>query len=134
MVEDDVALARRGRRVATHLHQRADVAQLVEGDEPVDLRDLVAQLPAVAIDHAAGHQQLADVTVGLAARHVEDRLDGFFLGFVDEAAGIDDHRVGVAVVLDDLVTLARQLAEHDLRVDPVLRAAQADHADSRRTV
>ncbi len=47
---------RRQRRSAAQLHQAADVAQLVEADEAVDLRDLAGQLVAVAVDHAAGDQ------------------------------------------------------------------------------
>jgi hypothetical protein len=131
VVEDHVRRGRQ-RRAAAELDHVAHLAELVEPDEAVDLGDLAGELVAEAVDHAAGHQDLLD-PLPLPSHDLEDRVDRLLLGLLDEGAGVDDHRVGMVEVLDDLVAAARQLAQHDLAVDEILRAAEADHAHTGRT-
>ena len=105
--------------------------QLVEAEEGVDLGDLVGELAAVLLDHAAGDDDAVDLAPLLALDLLEDRLDRLLLGLVDEPAGVDDDdaRLGVR---HDRVPRALQMPEHDLGVDEVLRAAERDDADGRK--
>ena len=107
----------------------SDLAQLVEPDEAVDLRDLALELVAVAVHHAAGDEELRAGAALLARRHLEDGVDRLALRLVDEGAGVDDHGLGRVGVGHDLVAATRELAEQDLAVDEVLGAAEADQAD-----
>src|SRR5690606_28606575 len=56
--------------------------------------------------------------------------DRLLLGLFDEAAGVDDDGVGVVDRGGQLVAGLAQLTQHDLAVDAVLGAAEADHAHS----
>ncbi len=67
--------------------------------------------------------------LALELRHLEDGVDRLLLGRVDERAGVDDDDVGVAGVGGDLVPGLSRVAQHDLAVDEVLRAAERDEAD-----
>ena len=67
--------------------------------------------------------------VALELRHLEDGVDRFFLGVVDEGARVDDDDVGVRGVGRDLVTRVARKAEHDLAVDEVLRATEGNEAN-----
>ncbi len=126
VVEDHVG--RRGqRRAAAELHHIPHLAELVEADEAVDLGDLPGELIAEAVHHAAGHQHPLD-PLPLAADHLQDGVDRLLLGLLDEGAGVDHHRIRPVEVVDHLIAPAPQLSEHDLGVDEVLGAAQADHA------
>ena len=117
----------RQRRTAAELHHVPHLAELVEADEAVDLGDLPGELVAEAVDHAAGHQHLLD-PLALAADHLQDGVDRLLLGLLDEGAGVDHHRLRRVEVVDHLIAAPGELAEHDLAVDEVLRAAEADHA------
>ena len=59
---------------------------------------------------------------------VEDGVDRLFLRRIDERAGVDDKHVGIFGVRRDLHAVLQDAAEHDLGIDEVLRAAEADHA------
>ena len=76
----------------------------------------------------ADDQQLA-APVGFMVGHLQDGIDRFFLGVVDECAGVDDNNVGLTFVGDDRITILRQMSEHDLGVDEIFRAAEADQTD-----
>ena len=57
------------------------------------------------------------------AGHFEDGVDGFLLGCVDEAAGVDDEDVGLFGPGGQACAAAIEKAHHDLGVDQVLGAA-----------
>ena len=66
--------------------------------------------------------------LALPIGNLEDRIDRLLLGRVDEAAGIDDDDVRRVEIVRDLdLGFLAQLAEHDLAVDEILRAAEGDH-------
>ena len=67
--------------------------------------------------------------VCLVARHLEDRVDRFLLGGIDERAGVDDEHVGLRRVLCELVTRLLREPQHHLGVDEVFRTAQTDQTD-----
>ncbi len=74
-----------------------DGFELAGADDGVDLGDVLADLVAVALDEAAGDDELLGAAaVGLLVLdHLEDGVDGLLLGGVDEAAGVDDEDLGV---------------------------------------
>ncbi len=129
VVEDQVG-GRRRRWAAAELDDRLDLAQLIERDEAVDLRNLPQQLLAVAVDHATRDQELRHPPT-LARCDLEDGVDRLPLGLIDEGAGVDDHGLGPVEVGRHLVSRPAELAQEDLRVHQVLGAAQADQADAR---
>ena len=57
------------------------------------------------------------------ASHLEDGVDGFLLGGVDEGAGVDDEDVGLVDVSGEARAGAIEQAHHDLGVDEVFGAA-----------
>ena len=61
-----------------------------------------------------------------------DRGERFRLGAVEEAAGVDDDRVGAGVAARELVALGAQPREDALAVDERLRAAERDEGNARR--
>jgi hypothetical protein len=103
------------------------VTQIVQTDEAVDLGDLPSQIERIPIGHAAGHQDLLHATL-FRSGDLQDGIDRLLFRLLDETAGVHDDRFGISDVVDDAVPPLAQLAEHDLAVHPVLRAAQTDHA------
>jgi hypothetical protein len=61
-----------------------------------------------------------------------DRLEAFFLGAVEEAAGVDQHDIGAGIVGRHFIAVGAQLGEDALGIDQRLGAAERDHADARR--
>ena len=96
----------------------------------VDFRDVGADFIAVALNEAAGDDEaLGAAAVGdLVLNHLEDGVDGFLLGGVDEGAGVDDEDVGVFGAGGKLGASAMEQAHHDLGINEVLGAAERDEA------
>ena len=107
--------------------------ELAGADDGVDFGDVLADLVAVALDEAAGNDELlgAAAVADLVLDHLEDGVDGFLLGGVDEGAGVDDEDVGVFGAGGELAAGAMEQAHHDLGVDEVFGAAEGDEADGR---
>jgi len=107
---------------------------LIQADERVDLfvqrgREILGE----ALRHAAGDDQLllaAALLHALVLVDLEDVADRLLLGGIDEGAGVDDDDIGLIRVIHEGERALLQLADHDLAVDPVLRATQADEVDS----
>ena len=111
---------RGGHREACGLEDRL---QFAGADYGVDFWDALLDFVAVALDEAAGDNELAGRTGGLEAGHFEDGVDGFLLGRVDEATGVDDEDLGFFWVRGEACAGAVEQAHHDLGVDEVLGAA-----------
>ena len=95
----------------------------------VDLGNFFLQLVAIALGHAAGDDELAAGGLLLELGHLEDRVDGFLLGAIDERAGVHHQHVGLRRVGGDLVPILLGHAEHDLGIDEILGAPQGDKPD-----
>jgi len=74
-------------------------------------------LPGAALFHAAG-------LVGL-----EDVVDRFLLGRVDERTGVHDHDVGLVLIGHDFHAGLVEVADHDFAIDEIFRAAEGDEGD-----
>ena len=59
----------------------------------------------------------------------KNRLDRFFLGRIDERACVDDQNVGILCACGDFHAVLQNASEHDLSIDKILGAAEADHAN-----
>ena len=94
----------------------------------VHLGNLLPQLVGVALREAAHDEEPFDAPGLLGRRRAQDHVDRLLLGVADEAAGVDDHRLGVgavAVVHDGVAR--RGEARHEvLRIHGVLRTAERD--------
>ena len=83
---------------------------------------------AIRLDaEAAGDDDLAILVQRLA-----DGGKGLRLGAVEEAAGIDDHRVGVRIGRRELIAFRAELRDDALGIDQRLGAAEADETNSWR--
>ena len=71
----------------------------------------------------------ADDDAAVFGERLGDGVKAFPDGLVDEAAGVDDHDVGVVVARADAVASGAELGDDPLRIDEGLGAAEGDEAD-----
>ncbi len=76
--------------------------------------------------HAAGDDDLAVLRQGLA-----DGVEAFFLGAVEEAAGIDDDDIGAGIVGGRRIAFALQARQDALGIDQGLGTAEGNEANTR---
>ena len=100
-----------------------DGFEFAGADDGVDFRNAFADFIAIALDEAAGDDELFGVTLGFEAGHLEDGVDGFLLGGIDEGAGVDDEDFGLFGTGGQARATAVEEAHHDLGVDQVFGAA-----------
>src|SRR6185369_7895339 len=100
--------------------------QFARPNHGIDYRDVFLDLVAVAFDEAPGDDQFLGAATRLVVRHFEDRIHRLLLSRVDKRAGIHDYDVGIFGLASDLGTGGLEHAHHDLAIDEVLGAAQAD--------
>src|SRR5205823_3304441 len=62
----------------------------------------------------------------------EDRIDTFFLGRIDERAGVDDYNIRAGGVVGDLDAALHERAEHDFGIDEILGAAEGNKPHAHR--
>ena len=95
-------------------------------ENAVHLGHLLKDLLLVALAQAAGDQDLAHQTGLLQPGGLQNVVDGFRSRRIDEAAGVDDHHIGVHQL--GFHTVARLLdpIHHPLAVHLVLGAAQGN--------
>ena len=100
-----------------------DVLHAIEGVHLVDFR---LQLLAETLREATCHIQLLDFSLLAQLGVLQDGIDRLFLCVADEAAGVDDDRVGLppGVVADDVAVL--QQGGQMLRIDLVFGATEGD--------
>jgi hypothetical protein len=87
------------------------------------------ELAGVALREAPRDDELLARPPLLVGRHLEDRLDRLLLGLADEPARIDDDDLGVFGPIDVRKPRLLRGPEHDLAVDPVFDAAEADEVN-----
>ena len=61
--------------------------------------------------------------------HLKNVADRFFLGGVDERAGIDDDHIGQLGFGDDAHAGLVKMADHDFAIDEIFCATEGDEAD-----
>ena len=105
--------------------------QFAGADDGVHFGDALLDFVAVALDEAAGDDELFGASRSFVAGHFEDGVDGFLLGGVDEAAGVDDEDFGFFGMGGQPRAGAVEQAHHHLGVDEVFGAAQGNKAHGR---
>ena len=108
-----------------------DRFELAGADHGVDFRNVFADFVAIALDEAAGDDELAGAALGFVAGHFEDGVDRLLLGGVDEGAGVDDEDLGLFGTGGEARAGAVEQAHHDLGIDEVFGAAEGDEAHGR---
>src|SRR5206468_2184212 len=81
------------------------------------------------LDHAAGHDETSESSRLLEPDELADRLVTLVLRRLQEAAGVHHQDIGALGIERDVEPAPSELAEHDLAVDEVLRAAEGDETD-----
>ena len=107
---------------------RGKIRILVDTEKQVDFRDLFEQVLRVTLGEAAGDYQQPASSGLFILRHIQDRVDGFLLGGVDEPAGINQQDIRLLRILCQFETLCFQKAQGGLGVHPVLVAAEGNGA------
>ena len=92
----------------------------------VHLGDLLLDLAAVALRQAAGDDDFQVGVCLLVGAGLEDILDGFGLGALDEATGVDQDHIGLAQVGHRLVACRQQDMHHAVQIDLVFGAAKGN--------
>ena len=118
------------RGLRSHSGGGEDVFEFAGADDGVDLGDVFLDFVAIALDEASGDDELLGFAMRLMAGHLEDGVDRFLLGRVDEGAGVDDQDVGGFGVAGDARAGVVEQAHHDFAVDEVFGAAEADESDA----
>jgi hypothetical protein len=106
-----------------------DVLAVEHADEAIDARRVVQELRLVPLHETAGDDNPLALSRRLQLDGLADLLERFVLRRLEEAAGVDDDRVGAAGVGRDRQPVLGEEAEHPLAVDEVLRTAEADERD-----
>ena len=97
-----------------------------DADQVIDSRSIHEQRLFLPLGQAARHDHAPQFAAAFQLQHLVDGGERFLPGRLDEAAGVDDHEVGAARIVDQLVAVELQQPQHPLAVDEVLRAAEAD--------
>lgn len=106
-----------------------DVGHLIDADEGVHFGEKLGEFVAEALGEATGDDEsLAGADLVAELGRFENGVDAFFLGGVDEGAGIDDDHVRLGGIVDDFDAVLNHGAEHNFGIDKIFSAAQGDHA------
>ncbi len=92
-----------GGRFVNALADGDNALDFVGADERVDFRHVLFDVAAIALHEAAGDDQALRLADLLVLGHFENGVDGFLLGGVDEAAGVDDEDVGLIGMRGELM-------------------------------
>ncbi len=117
---------------AAHHELRDQLGQVPESQEEVDLGDRPLQLVTVPLDHAADGDERAEPAGVFEACGIEQRVDGLFLGRVDERARVHDQHIGVGAVFGRHGALSRERGRDALGVDGVLIAPEREDGELHR--
>ncbi len=92
----------------------------------VHLGNFADNLLPVTLRQAACHNQCPAAARLLVFRHIQDCLDALFLGVVDEAAAIDNNRLGLSLFIGKGMPRLAQCSNHIFRIYQVLVTAQGN--------
>ena len=90
----------------------------------IDLRDLHLHFPRITLRQTAGYQKSLQLSVLSSFCHIKDRIDTFFLGIADKAAGIDNNCFRFLFIVCKLISVPGKQAKHNLRVHQILVTAK----------
>ena len=101
-----------------------DQGLVVHTEKFVHLGDLFFQFRGITLGKASHHKDFTLPVAGL----LQDSINGFLFGIMNETTGIDDHCIisGSFSVVDHLPPAFFQLLQQNLRIDQVFGAAHGD--------
>ena len=108
---------------------------LVRTDKGVHLRKQGGQFLPEALGQAARHDEFLVFRISPVfpgTHDVQNGIDGFLLGLVNESAGIDHHYVREFRFRSHGHAGFLQVADHDFRVNQILGAAQGNESNGER--
>ncbi len=120
------ALQRRQNRVRDHIEGR-------RADQRVHLGHLGKDLLPVALRQAAGHDENLQLRGLLELCEGKNFPDALLLRLVDEAAGVDDRRFRLILIVRQDKTPGLKDPQHLFAVHPVFVAAERNHVQFHKT-
>ena len=108
----------------------AGFGDLVEPDEGIDLGEFAGEVGGEALRETTAHHNLriwAGALVALAIGF-KNRIDRLLLRGINKPASVDDEEVGLGGIGRDFKSLGFCRSEHDLGINKILGATQADHS------
>ena len=116
------------------INQRPHLLHLVNAHEHIHLGHQLGQLVTITLRHAPGHDESLTPTRGFAQGAVlQNGIHRLLLCGVDEGTGVDDHRVGLGRIVDDLDAFSEERSEHDLGVHQVFGASEGNESHTAGT-
>ena len=95
-------------------------------DKMVNLRTIDQKFFFLPFGQAARDDYPAQIALLFELQHFVDRRERLVPRLLDETAGVDHREVGTLRIVDQLVSVQLQHAEHAFAVHQVLGAAEAD--------
>ena len=108
--------------------EAGELAVLIDAQEQINLRNLLEKILFVPLGQAACHHQQAAAAGFLELGHFQNGIDGFLLGGLDEAAGVDHEDIRLFGIGGEQKAVLLQEAQGRFGIHPVLVAAQGDDA------
>ena len=93
-------------------------------DDHIDLRDLLPDLFPVALCQTSCCDQHFDIGSFFQLSDLDQRIDTFFLGISDEAAGIHHYNFSLLLIIRKLIALFRQHSKHHFGVYQIFITAK----------
>lgn len=131
-------IARHMGRRPLAVHDRVELARdigiVVETQHRIGLGELGGELLAITLRHAADRDDRLGPALVLEVSSSHQRVDRVHLGGLDEAAGVDHHRICVLGLVDQPETTGLETSGELFGVDLVARAAEGDQVDGSQRV
>ena len=108
---------------------RDDFALSGKAHDHVCFDEFGFQFFAVSLGQAARDDDAATSSIFFVFCGVHYCCNGFFFGWLDESAGVDDDDIGVFRVVREVVAVELEEVVHALGIDGVFGAAQGDEVD-----
>ena len=110
------------------LNDQGDILIHIGTHQGIHLRHLPEQVFCVALYQAAGDNKIFTAAGLLVRRHLQNRIDGFFLGRFDKAAGIHNNEFRLGGVIGNFHLVSLNDAQHGLGIYQILGTTQTDKA------
>ena len=92
--------------------------------DSVYLRDLICDLLLIPLGQTPGYNEGLTFSFFLITGHLQDRIYALFLGVSDKAAGIDQNRIRLGLIICKGHAQAAGHTQHFFRIHQILVAAQ----------
>ena len=107
----------------------SDSFEFVGAEDGVDIGNVLLDIGPEAFDETAGDHEALGFAGSFVFGHFQNGVDGFLLGGVDEAAGVNNDDVGIGRLGSKLVAVCHELAHHDLGINEIFWAAETYKSD-----